>query len=1511
MSERKEIARDVLLDAPGGASLMQNHLESTKNLLEVHRSTIENMTEERDRTECRLHFVFDTYDTDKSNTLDLEEFQFAVMDLTGKTEKQIDFERVREDFRSIDVNGDNRVDFKEFVRWFETHRNEGGESLASSFVQIVQEFMQSSSFASEAYVERVARRALEAQYLRERAKHYNKRVAGDDSNVPTKSQDDAKATLETEEVETTTTKQSVRTICVRMLETIRDGDICALREAIVAEREDDVREAILQARPLHVAASEAGKTGIVKYLLERGAPVDAANLDGFTALHIAARRGDAKLAYVLVGAGASVATQNSVTRTTPLHLAALKGHDDVVRIFADSKDVKRAARMHDCLGDTPLHCAVMSGNLKCGRILLERKTNANVNARNGRGATPLHIAVSKGSADIVDLLLADERTDPNATLKSNVGELSGVAPLHIVASQEGEQAIRMTKALLARKDIDIEKQRDDARGRTPLMEACASGGSSTIVTLLLQSGARVSEGIKTPMSMDALQLAVRGRREDVVAALLSFGAPDMHRSAKGLTALHLAALVEDPDIVELLLKFGADPNVRGNDDATPMHVAASRRASPSTTRIIEILLHANADPNLTTTSAEATPLHFACDRGNLGVVKTLLSVEGERTDVTKAILTKSKRRVTPLGLAIRGGHKDIVTLLVCNARAVRNEMKFAAAASDDEDDLEASVRVCETCQNILRVATKCQVARDALLDASETYARALRAERADAFRQLLDATDSPFSDTTTFEDTLSNMWNTRVVGELSRVRDDIATLEIDCGEAEGRFRIELEDAKATTCLCESTEARVRALVDGLDEEKSKMHTSFARVVVVQASGANSNLNLVELMRAVIVSNLCEMHAFALRLQQDLSIRHDVYKRSLTVSRHAQRQTLGLIECALEIARSSLVKQKTASAKITKAARHFLVSRRSERLRNRKMWRERTMAASDRFVAVVEKYHADLESSKKAHKTSHDLLCKVIASAKSAREDFERTHAAYLVESTKRVSGLIARRNIADADIAIAEAESKLRGAKNHVDTLFRDSDVERRDDELGDEMHSELLAKKRDLIHFTKKHEPEHGGLADAHATHIDACEARVSTRKDHAEKREIAREKIHKRAKMSVEAAKAELKHAEEMHKTMRKTAERVLSSCNLARSKVEASLTSWKRVQEKAKKTYDKLESSLRVVEDMIRRGVNLGADAVVMSETERRCASNYALYNDETALQRDDARKYLEIARAHCDLAGDLANAVEALRKSNVVTKMGDAGRAMYAASVRDMESGVEEVESLKEQERAQERETLAEEHVAEAMKLILASADNATDLERQKKRLADARLELSKAHSDVLSAETHVKAAEAMHAKAREDEERCARDIAAAEKRMRAHDDEMLEDVASSMMKADKWHAIQRERAEAAHKEEHEEMEFHKYESKIAMVSFLKQKADATRIEKLAVELHTPQAVKYAHAIEASSPRHDHDEHSEPHGRAYASPSHSRGSRDHPVRPEEHAKPKEVPKTTEAGCGCVVM
>ena len=131
----------------------------------------------------------------------------------------------------------------------------------------------------------------------------------------------------------------------------------------------------------------------------------------------AARRGDLQSLESLLSKRAGVRGRDQYGLTA-LHLAAIKGHCDVIALLAGSgcMDIE----CEDVEGHRPLHLAVEGGSAEAVELLLDM--GAEVHAATRRGATPLQMAVTMGYAAIALLLRgrgADEAAAPALCIASS------------------------------------------------------------------------------------------------------------------------------------------------------------------------------------------------------------------------------------------------------------------------------------------------------------------------------------------------------------------------------------------------------------------------------------------------------------------------------------------------------------------------------------------------------------------------------------------------------------------------------------------------------------------------------------------------------------------------------------------------------------------------------------------------------------------------------------------------------------------------------------------------------------------------------------------------------------------------------------------------------------------------------------------------------------------------------------------------------------------------------------
>ena len=214
--------------------------------------------------------------------------------------------------------------------------------------------------------------------------------------------------------------------------------------------------------------------------------------------------------------------------------------------------------------DASLHRAVAKLDLKQVDALVAH--GANVNAKDGYGWTPLHVAARIGHPRIVELLISH-----GADVDANDGHFG--MPLHY-ATWEGHGAI-VRKLIAAGANVNATGANVNLRGlqdrSTPLQLAFARYHSE-VAGLLLAAGA--DPNVRDEWGRAVLHDAALKGLANFAQVLLAHGAQVNVRDTEGLTPLHEAAWENHLEMVRLLLAHGADVNARDIRGQTALHVAA-------------------------------------------------------------------------------------------------------------------------------------------------------------------------------------------------------------------------------------------------------------------------------------------------------------------------------------------------------------------------------------------------------------------------------------------------------------------------------------------------------------------------------------------------------------------------------------------------------------------------------------------------------------------------------------------------------------------------------------------------------------------------------------------------------------------------------------------------------------------------------------------------------------------------------------------------------------------------
>ncbi|CAL1541471.1 unnamed protein product [Lymnaea stagnalis] len=208
---------------------------------------------------------------------------------------------------------------------------------------------------------------------------------------------------------------------------------------------------------------------------------------------------------------------------TPLHLAALNGHKEIVSMLLECEASPTTRDTQDC---SPLHLAAWNGHTDiCNQLLQAPNGNTLINLQTREGNTALHFSAQHGHSPTLSLLL-QRRADPT------IRNLEDLSPVDLAAQYDR---------------LDIVKQ---------------------LITSHPELVAQRSN-LNTP-----LHLASRNGHRAVAQYLLDSGFPVDAKTDKG-SALHEAANFCKLDVIKLLLERGIDITVKSQTGCTAEDILRS------------------------------------------------------------------------------------------------------------------------------------------------------------------------------------------------------------------------------------------------------------------------------------------------------------------------------------------------------------------------------------------------------------------------------------------------------------------------------------------------------------------------------------------------------------------------------------------------------------------------------------------------------------------------------------------------------------------------------------------------------------------------------------------------------------------------------------------------------------------------------------------------------------------------------------------------------------------------
>jgi serine/threonine-protein phosphatase 6 regulatory ankyrin repeat subunit B len=297
------------------------------------------------------------------------------------------------------------------------------------------------------------------------------------------------------------------------------------------------------AQDIHTAAEAGDLAQVTALLAENPQLLDAANERGLTPLHLAARRGHSDVVRLLIERGADLEQTDELGFTALLYAASSMDLDLVQYLVSNGADVT-------VMGQSP-------------RMRLA-STGAEVVEQEGQGISAADVAfqheVQQGGSALTQYLIDKGAAfDPNALVMRGLGKLDFAVP---------HGNVDMVRLLV---ELGVDPNAPSAYPLSPLFNACLMGHIE-IVETLLGAGADVD----APSYEGNVPIAAATTRghADVVRLLLDHGArSDFVQESTGRNLLHLAVLSGSLEIVDQLLSRGVALDEPDNDGRTSLYYA--------------------------------------------------------------------------------------------------------------------------------------------------------------------------------------------------------------------------------------------------------------------------------------------------------------------------------------------------------------------------------------------------------------------------------------------------------------------------------------------------------------------------------------------------------------------------------------------------------------------------------------------------------------------------------------------------------------------------------------------------------------------------------------------------------------------------------------------------------------------------------------------------------------------------------------------------------------------------